>query len=154
METEEKLLSWEVDEYDHRHKSNDWYWALGLIILCVTVASIIYENYLFAFLMLVGGTLLGYYAKREPRRIEVFVTEKGIDTHDGFIKFGDITHFYIPPGLENKLYLHTKRPFIKVAIVSLENMDHDKVREVLKPYLKEKEIEEPFISVVSKMLGL
>jgi hypothetical protein len=154
METEEKLLSWEVDEYDHRHKSNDWYWALGLIILCITIASIIYQNYLFAFLMLVGGALLGYYAKRLPGRVEIFITKKGLDTHDGFVPFEQITHFYIPPGLENKLYLHTKRNLMQVVIVSLENIDHDKVRDALEPYIKEKEIEEPFVSVVSKMLGL
>lgn len=154
METEEKLLSWEVDEYDHRHKSNDWYWALGLIILCIIVASIIYTNYLFAFLILLGGILLAYYAKRPPLRVEIFITKKGIETHDGFIPFEKITHFYIPPGLENKMYLHTKGSLIQVQVVSLENVDHDKVRDILEPYLKEKEIEEPFVSVISKMLGL
>jgi hypothetical protein len=93
-------------------------------------------------------------SERLPGRVEIFITKKGLDTHDGFVPFEQITHFYIPPGLENKLYLHTKRNLMQVVIVSLENIDHDKVRDALEPYIKEKEIEEPFVSVVSKMLGL
>ena len=62
----EALLEWEGREYDHNPKSADWYWALGIIAVAATVASVLFGNYLLAVLVIVAAIALALHAAKRP----------------------------------------------------------------------------------------
>ena len=66
---EENKITWSAFEYEHKEKNNDWFWALGIIIVAGALTSLIYGNYFFAMLLIIGGVLMGYFAKKTPRII-------------------------------------------------------------------------------------
>jgi hypothetical protein len=54
-------LAWSAFEYEEKNHSNDWFWALGVIVVTATIASIMYNNYFFAAFLILSGTLLGFF---------------------------------------------------------------------------------------------
>src|SRR3989338_6162006 len=60
------LLEWEGREYDHNPKSTDWYWALGIIAVAGTVASVLFGNYLLALLIIIAAVALAFHAAKRP----------------------------------------------------------------------------------------
>ena len=55
-------LEWSALEYEEKDRSSDWFLALGIIVVCSSVAAFIFENYFFAALLLLSGVLLGFFA--------------------------------------------------------------------------------------------
>ena len=56
------IAEWQGREYEHNPKSADWYWALGIVGVATTIASLLFGNYLFAFLILIATTVLALHA--------------------------------------------------------------------------------------------
>ena len=50
MEPNQKL-EWSALEYEEKVQSNDWFWALGVIIVAGSITSIIFANYFFAIFL-------------------------------------------------------------------------------------------------------
>ena len=40
-----RKLEWTALEYEEKERGNDWFWALGVIILASAITSFIYTNY-------------------------------------------------------------------------------------------------------------
>ena len=58
------LISWEVPAYEHRPKTSDWYWALGIIAVSGSVAAFFLGNFLFGVLILVVAYTMGRHGAK------------------------------------------------------------------------------------------
>ena len=76
------ILEWEGREYDHNPKSADWYWALGIIAVASTVASVLFGNYLLAVLIVIAAAAFALHAAKEPPLNSFRLIEKGIMVGD------------------------------------------------------------------------
>ena len=77
-------LEWSALEYEDKERSPDWFWALGIIIVTSSLASIIYSNYFFAALLVLSGILLGFFAKKKPDTVLYELNEKGLKIRTRF----------------------------------------------------------------------
>lgn len=138
------LISWKIEEYVHRKKSSDWFWALGLITVAGAAIAVIFHDSLFAVFIIFSALILGYYAAREPQIIEIKITEEGILVRKYLYSFKTLKGFAIdehPFG--NQLLIESTRLIIPVISVPLpKSIDIDELTAILLPHVPEKEIKE------------
>jgi hypothetical protein len=60
-------MVWSVITHEHRERTTDWYWALGLVAIAGAVASVFFGNTLLAIIILLGAGSIGFLAIRGPR---------------------------------------------------------------------------------------
>lgn len=71
-------IVWEALEYEHRDKTPDWFWILGIVSLVLAISAVIYKNILFATLIIVGAFTMALYAARKPRLIKFEINQNGV----------------------------------------------------------------------------
>ena len=139
--TSEPRIIWHIEEYKHREKGADWFWALGIIAVLGAVIAVIYGNILFAVVIVLGGVMLGYYARREPEVIEIAISDEGINVRGYFYEFGKLKSFNVDEHhLGSHLLIETRRVIVPVTSIPLpsEGMDYEGLRELLRTKLPEK----------------
>ncbi len=140
-EPSEPRIIWHIEEYQHREKGADWFWALGIIALLGAVIAIIYGDILFAVVIVLGGLMLGYYAMRQPDIIEIAISDEGIMVRGFFYEFGKLKSFNVDEHeLGSYLLIETKRNLEPVTSIPLprEGMDFEALRVLLRTKLPEK----------------
>jgi len=136
-------LSWKAEEYAHRRKSPDWFWALGIIALAGGAAAVLVGNILFAVLIAIGTSVIIIYAARAPSIVTVTLTEKGVIVNNRLYPFTSIEYFSIshdsdPPSL----ILQLKNIMVPKVSILIRGVHHASVAEFLSEYLEEQEEEE------------
>lgn len=144
MATITPILSWQTEEYVHREKNPDWFWALGLITLTGAAIAVIYHDTLFAVFIVLGALILGYYAARAPKIIEISINEEGIKIRDYLYPFKKLKGFAIDEHqLGNQLLIESDRLITPVIAIPLPNsMEVDELIQILKARLPQQEIKE------------
>ena len=159
MDTQEEKLSWTAPEYEEKEKSTDWFWALGIIVITSAITSIIYGNYFFAILLLLGGTLLGVFAKKKPSMISYELNENGLHIGDRIYIFDHIKAFYVQEHNDNKqhkptLFIKTERPFMPILSIPIENEWVNEIHNLmLEKNIKEEEMREHVSEKIMESLG-
>src|SRR3989344_2020026 len=97
------LLEWEGREYDHNPKSTDWYWALGIIAVASTIASILFGNYLFAVLIIIATIVLALHATKIPPIHRFRLVEQGLVIGDELHLFERMISFSVLEDVEGTL---------------------------------------------------
>jgi hypothetical protein len=151
----ESRISWQVEEYSHREKTPDWYWALGVIAVAGAVTAIIYHNILFAILIILSSLILGYYASRKPEIMDVSINEDGIRIRDYMYSFEKITGFAIEEHfMGNKLLIESSRAIVPILSIPLpENLDTEGLYELLITKIKEKPLSVPVSHRIIEHIG-
>ena len=137
----EPRIVWEVEEYNHREKGADWYWALGIIALLGAALAVIYDDVLFAVIIVIGGSMLGYYAMRPPEIIEIAIGDEGIMVRDYLYPFEKLKGFNVEEHLLGSyLLIESSRAVLPVISIPLpsEGLDFDSLRHLLRTKIREK----------------
>jgi len=95
MAKREPRISWQIEEYVHREKGPDWFWALGVIAIAGAAIAVIYHNILFAIFIIIASLILGYYAARTPEIIDIIVSDDGIQIRNYFYPYAKIKGFAV-----------------------------------------------------------
>jgi hypothetical protein len=138
---QEELLQWKSAPYVSKHKSVDWFWILGFIVVLSSGLAWYLGNFAFAAVILIGGIVVGLYANDHIEEQAYIVTTKGIKLGEDFFPYEDIKSFWVfTDGLpsKNQLLLTLKRSFFVHTSIALGDTDPDKVRLVLRKYVLEK----------------
>lgn len=142
-ESENKLI-WSALEYEEKERSDDWFWALGIIVATLSIASIIFENYFFATLLIIGGLLLGWFAIKKPDTVVYELNSKGLKIRDRLYPYESIKAFWIQvdftpnSNLKPMFFIHSERAFMPVLSIPI---DKD-IAEDIHSIMSEKEIAE------------
>lgn len=135
-------ITWETDEYRHQHKTPDWFWALGIVIIAAAAASVLLGNLLFAILLVIAGFTVALFAARPPERIEVELSQKGIRLGRQMYPHKNLESFWVTTETEPPLLLIERRKSILPDIsIPIEDVSPDDVRLFLNNYLREEEHE-------------
>lgn len=154
--TQRQPLSWQGHEYVHTEKTPDWYWALGLIAVAGAVASLLFNNVLFAVLILFGAFALALFAAREPKEVTFTLTQRGLRVNDVLYPYQSLESFAVDELSKNhipKLIIESKRMFTPTLIIPLENVEEDHVHDFLLDFLPEEEHVEPVSHRIMEWLG-
>ncbi len=148
-------ISWKTEEYAHKEKGPDWFWALGVIAIASATLAVVYHDILFALLIIIGALFLGYYAARKPDIIDIAVSDDGIIVREYLYPFATIKGFNIeehPTG--DRLIIESERVMIPVFSIPLPNgMDVDALRALLKEHIEEKPLHEKAAHRIMERLG-
>ena len=124
-ENSNNKLIWSALEYDEKERSQDWFWALGIIVVTSSIASIIFENYFFAALLIISGLLLGFFAMKKPDVITYELNRKGLKIHSRIYPYENIKSFWIQldtsPDSKTRpiFFVHTERAFLPVLSIPI-----------------------------------
>jgi hypothetical protein len=121
----EKLV-WSALEYEEKDRSKDWFWALGIIIVTSSIASIIFENYFFAALLVLGGFLLGFFAIKKPDMVTYELNDKGLKIRNRLYPYESIKAFWVQADFNPEsnvkpiFFIHSERAFMPVLSIPID----------------------------------
>jgi len=148
------LMNWSAPEYRKKERGVDWYWSWGIISLSVIVVALFLHNYAFAILIAVAVFALMTVIRKDSTIFEYKIGEKGIKAGKDFIAYESIECFWIKDGEDEDLLLLKTNKFLSPMLsIILEDVDLNKLRDILLTKIKEKELEEPSSKRVMEFLG-
>jgi hypothetical protein len=146
-------VQWQAREFEKRNKNAKWFLSVAFGALIFITISLMMQNFIFAFLLILIVFTLFIYALKDPRLINFKIDEEGIWIDEKLYPFEELKSFWVfcrPPVKE--LSLHSKKwllPFIKIP---LGQQDCAEIRELLTQVLPEEKQEESTLDNVAKFL--
>lgn len=151
------IFEWEGKEYDHNPKSADWYWALGIVSVAGTIASILFGDYLFALLIIVAAAALALHAAKYPPTHRFRLVEQGLLIGDELHPFERMISFSVLESIEGDLppllSIKTESWLSPHLIVPLEGVDADAVYEYFLHHVDESHHPHSLADLVAAWLG-
>lgn len=153
--TEIRAITWEAPEHRHIEKSNDWYWALGIVAVAGACAAFILGNVLFGIVIILGTGTMILYADKTPRIIPFAVTMRGIRIDDALHPYSSLESYYIdeecPEGPQ--LLAKSKKTFAPILVIPIPEEQVDNIDDLIAVQLPSEEIEEPISERLLEMFG-
>lgn len=148
------LIEWNAPEHIHTEKTNDWYWGVGIITLTATVLAFIFGNVIFGIFILVGVFALVVHSSRRPRTLHIEVNDRGIIVDKLLYPFLTLESFWIEADQAYpKILLKSLKTFMPYLVIHIEEVDPEKVREILLKYIAETEHHEPLTQKLLERFG-
>jgi hypothetical protein len=156
---EEEKFSWSALEYEEKERSTDWFWALGVIVVTGAITAIIYNNYFFSALLILGGILLGVFAKKKPATITYELNDKGFKVGSYFYPYENIKAFFVQEHSDTKnhkptLFIKSMRVFMPIISIPIENGWVENIQNLmLEKNIKEEEMREHISDKIMDYFG-
>ncbi|MDD3531196.1 MAG: hypothetical protein PHV99_01205 [Candidatus Pacebacteria bacterium] len=151
------IIEWEGREYDHSPKSADWYWALGIIAVAASLASILFGNYLLAVLVVIAAASLALHAAKVPPLHRFQLIEKGLTIGDELHPFERMTSFSVLEDVEGELppllSIKTESWLSPHLVIPLAGVDADAVYAYFLHHVDEDEHRHTLTDLVAAWLG-
>ena len=149
-----EIIQWKAYEYNHREKSSDWFWAVGIIAFSAAAAAVIFNNIIFAIFIILSAFTLSMYAARKPLLINIELNDKGIVVDKYMYPYQNIEKFCMTERqFGNVLIIKSIKKTLPYTSISTEQIDPDEIREYLSHHLKEEEMTEPIVQTLMEYLG-
>lgn len=148
-------IEWDAHEYEHKERSPDWFWAVGIVSVAVAVASVIFGNIIFGILVLIGAFALSLFANRPPNTVHVVVNEKGVTKDKIHYPYAILESFWIDTDHPHqKIILRSGKLLMPLIIIPLgESTNVEELHESLSQFMKEEFHSLPFVEKVLEYLG-
>ncbi|MEK7459652.1 MAG: hypothetical protein AAB636_01140 [Patescibacteria group bacterium] len=159
-ENQIQKLEWSALEYEEKEQTIDWFWALGIIIIASAVTSIIFENYFFAILIVLGGILLAVFTIKKPEMVSYELNDKGLKIKNRLFPYENIKSFWVQIGSQKEnennnslLFIKSERLFMPVITIPIEDKLAYNIREIMLSYnISEEEMKEhPGIKILETL---
>lgn len=149
------VIQWRALEYLAKDKGGDWYLALVIIAFAAAASAAIYDNILFAILIIVGTVSLILLSLREPQEQTFELTPKGIIVDDEVYPYDTLESFWIAPydDAHHKVIIDAPTLFARHLVLPIETHEEQDIRSYLLAHLPEEEIHEPLSQRVMEYLG-
>ncbi len=159
-------LKWSALEYEEKERSADWFWALGIIVVTSSIASVIFGNYFFAVLLVIGGLLLGFFAVKKPDIISYELNGSGLKIRNRLYPYESIKSFWVQTditgkeilpaqaGLRPTLFIKSERTFMPILSIPVDDNDTENIRAIMiSKNVAEEEMKEHLSSSIMESLG-
>src|SRR3989338_3653150 len=120
MENKSKL-QWSALEYEERDRGNDWFWALGIIIIAGSITSFIYGNIFFGILLIIGGILVVVFSIKKPDLVFYELNEDGLEIRTRLYLYGNIKAFWVQTEESPTLFVRSERVFAPILSIPIKN---------------------------------
>jgi len=150
-----KKLEWTALEYEEKERGNDWFWALGIIVVAGSVASFIYGNFFFGLLLIIGGILLATFAIKKPDLVFYELNNKGLKIRNRLFPYENIKSFWVKKDPEKPvLFINSERLFMPIISMNIKLYIADEIRDfMLKAKVPEEEMKEHVSEKIMDSLG-
>ncbi len=150
------VLRWSAYEHEHIERGSDWFWALGVIAVSAAIVSILFHDFFFAIVILLGAVIIGKLANVPPDLVEFELTNRGIRVGDTMHKFEEIISFWVEDHNVPRplLLIDTTKLMAPNLIIPIEHIDPHVVRAFLKERVEEVPMKEPLAHKIMEFFGL
>lgn len=149
------FFAWKALEYEHRERSHDWFWAVGIIAVGGAVLAILFNDLLFAVVIVVAAVAIILHAVRHPGELTCEIQDKGILVNTTLYPYRTLESFWIHEHKETKELVLTSQklfmPHIQVPLA--DDINPDAVRDILLDYLPEEEVLPSLSEKVMELVG-
>jgi hypothetical protein len=153
----QSIVSWEGREYEHNPKSADWYWALGIVAIAGAIASILFSNFLFAFLIIIAAIVIALHGTKEPPLHTFHLLDNGIMVGDDLHTYERMLSFTVLEDIEGEfpplLSIKTESWHSPHLVIPLEGVDADMIYEHFLHHVDEEDHPHTVSDVVAAWLG-
>ena len=150
----EPLITWNAPVHIHTEKKPDWYWTVGIITLALSVVSFIFSQFILGIFIILATTVLVLLSSKPPHIRYCEINDRGIMVDDVLYPFLSLESFWIPHDeFPHKLILKSRKLFMPLIVLYIDEVDPESVREVLLTYIAETEHTEPLLKKVLERLG-
>jgi hypothetical protein len=148
-------LEWVAHEYEPKKRSQDWFWAVGIVAIALAVASILFGNVILGILILVGALSLTIVARRDPEETHVLIDEQGITRDRIRYPFSTLHSFWIDvEHPHKKIIIRSEKLFMPYIVIPLsEEVDVERLHKILLRYMNEEFHSLPLVEQVLDYLG-
>ncbi|MBX4189594.1 hypothetical protein KW785_03320 [Candidatus Parcubacteria bacterium] len=148
-------IEWDAHAYEHKIRTEDWFWAVGIIAVSVAVASVIFGNIIFGILILVAAFALSLFINRPPEIIHVVVDERGITKGHIRYPYATLHSFWLEEEHSHpKILLRSQKWFLPLIVVPLgEEVNTEKLEETLLQFLPREFHTVPWVERFLEYLG-
>lgn len=156
MPGENTTLRWSAYEHEHIERGAEWYWALGIVALSIAVTSILFQDILFALLIIVAAGTMALMSRTAPDITNFEISDKGIRIDDVMHRFDEILAFWVEDDHQDRplLLVDTTKFLSPNLVIPIEHIDPTLVRAYLKERVEEKHMHEPVAHKVLEFFGL
>lgn len=132
-------LEWDAHEYEPKERSQDWFWAVGIITFALAFTSVIFGNVILGILILVAVFSLVVFAKKEPDATHVVIDERGITRGKVLYPFPTLRSFWLElDHPHQKIIIRSEKMLMPYIVIPLaEEVDTDRLRRILLRYMNE-----------------
>ena len=150
-----ETIEWSSKEYDHKERSNDWFWGLGIIAIVACGLAIWIHNYLFAIFILISAASLALFNIRQPGEVTFSIATEGMAIGKDKYSWKNIKGFNIKKGGENsKLIIRTDKYFLPTYTIIVPNDLVSNIKESLLKVTENIEINESPSVLFAEKIGL
>jgi hypothetical protein len=148
-------LEWDGHEHEHKDRSSDWFWAVGIVTVSVAITSVILGNIIFAILIIVSAFALLLFINRPPETIHVIVDERGVTKGNILYPYGTLHSFWLDiDHPHQKILLRSKKALMPLIVIPLaEGLNIDSIEEELLEHVQMEPLVLPFAERVLEYLG-
>lgn len=149
-------MRWEAYEHDHIERGADWYWALGVFAVAISLISALLGNVLFGLLILVAAGTLAALASSPPPLVQFELSDRGIRVGDTMHRYEEIISFWVedhdahPP----ILLIDTMKWLSPNLVIPLGDADPAQIRAYLQERAEEVPMKEPIWHKILELFGL
>jgi hypothetical protein len=148
-------FEWEAHEYEHKERTQDWFWAVGILTLAVAITSVIFGNIIFAILVLTAVFALALFINRPPENIHVVVDERGIARGNMRYLYETLESFWIDTEHSHpKIILKSQKLLMPLIVIPLgESVDVERLEDTLEQFLSKEFHSLPLVERLIEYLG-
>lgn len=147
-------IHWTAQEYTEQPRSNDWYWALGILAVAGAATAFIIGNILFAVVIALGAFVLTLYARKKPKDFEFEINGNGIAIGSHLYPYRTLESFCIPEDGTPRIIVHSKRLLVPQIVIPVgDDVSLDDIYEILSEHIEEDELSEPFSERLAEWFG-
>ncbi|MBU6431573.1 MAG: hypothetical protein KGJ58_04570 [Patescibacteria group bacterium] len=148
------IMRWKAYEYNHREKSSDWFWAVGIIAFSAATAAIIFNNAIFAIFIILSAFTLSMYAARKPALVNIELNDKGVIVGKNIYFYQTLEKFWVArKKWGNVILLKSKKTLLPYVTIPADQVDSEQITKYLSRHIKEEEMNEPLTLTIMEYLG-
>ncbi len=148
-------IEWDAHEYEHKERTQDWFWAVGIITFAVAITAVILGNVIFAILIMIAAFSLALFINRPPETIHVVIDEKGITRGRVRYPYSSLKSFWIDTEHpHNKILLRSEKLLMPLIVIPLDSSaDEDRLENTLSQFLEKEYHSLPFVEKLLEFFG-
>ena len=137
--TGDVLHQWTIQEYDQHKRGTVWYVLMISLGLILILYGLLYSNFLFSLIIILGAIILFLQSHQEPPQVAFQITELGVVVGTKFYAYSELDSFYLiynPPEIKT-LFIETNsalRPMLRVPLLDENPLE---IRASLREFLDE-----------------
>jgi hypothetical protein len=147
-------IEWDGHEYEHKERSQDWFWAVGVVAVALAIVAIIFSDVIFAILILLSAFSLSLFINRPPETVHVVLNEKGITIGKVQYQFSTLHSFWIDEEHPHqKILLRSQKLLMPLITVPIGTGDIDRIQKTLVRFIPEEFHRTPVVEKLLEYLG-